>query len=98
MMPASFDRVFHALAHPTRRAMLERLAVSRCNITELAMPFSITYAAAAKHVLVLQAAGLVRRKVQGRSHEIRIRPLPLAEAYKWIGAFGGLWRRVHHVL
>src|SRR6185369_7010803 len=64
--PASLDRVFHALADPTRRAMLSELAAGERNISELAAPFRMSFVAASKHVRVLESAGLVRRRVVGR--------------------------------
>ena len=89
--PASLDRVFHALADPTRRAMLRSLASGQRNISELAAPFSMSFAAASKHVRVLEAAGLVRRQVEGRSHVCRIEPAPLAAADEWLRFYERLW-------
>jgi DNA-binding transcriptional ArsR family regulator len=88
---AALDGVFHALADPTRRAMLRTLAGGERNITELAAPFSMTFAAASKHVRVLESAGLVRRRVQGRTHLCRIEPLPLAAATEWLRFYEGFW-------
>ena len=89
--PASLDRVFHALADPTRRAMLRSLASGQRNISELAAPFSMSFAAASKHVRVLEAAGLVRRRVEGRTHVCRIEPAPLAAAGEWLRFYERLW-------
>jgi DNA-binding transcriptional ArsR family regulator len=88
---ASLDRVFHALADPTRRAMLRSLASGERNIGELAGPFSMSFAAASKHVKVLEAAGLLRRRVQGRSHVCRIEPSPLASADRWLRFYERFW-------
>lgn len=88
---ASLDRVFHALADPTRRAMLRTLASGERNIGELAAPFSMSFAAASKHVRVLEAAGLLRRKVEGRSHVCRIETSPLAAADKWLRFYQRFW-------
>jgi DNA-binding transcriptional ArsR family regulator len=85
------DAVFRALADPTRRAMLRSLAAGERNIGELAAPFSMSFAAASKHVKVLEGAGLVRRRVQGRRHVCRIRPAPLAAANKWLSFYQRLW-------
>src|ERR1700742_892661 len=60
----SLDGVFHALSDPTRRAMLANLAEGERNIGELASPFAISFAAASKHVKVLEQAGLIRRRVE----------------------------------
>jgi DNA-binding transcriptional ArsR family regulator len=88
---ASLDGVFHALADPTRRAMLRSLASGQRTIGELAAPFSMSFAAASKHVRVLERAGLVRRRIEGRSHICRIEPAPLAAANDWLRFYEGLW-------
>jgi DNA-binding transcriptional ArsR family regulator len=85
------DAVFRALADPTRRAMLRTLAAGEQNIGELAAPFSMSFAAASKHVKVLEGAGLVRRRVQGRRHLCRIQPAPLAAADEWLHFYRRLW-------
>jgi DNA-binding transcriptional ArsR family regulator len=89
----SLDRVFHALADPTRRAMLRNLAAGERNIGELAAPFSMSFAAASKHVKVLESAGLLRRKVAGRSHICRIEPSPLAAADRWLRYYQQFWTK-----
>jgi DNA-binding transcriptional ArsR family regulator len=89
--PASLDGVFHALADPTRRAMLRMLASGQRTIGELAAPFSMSFAAASKHVRVLETAGLVRRRIKGRSHVCRIEPAPLAAANEWLRFYERLW-------
>jgi DNA-binding transcriptional ArsR family regulator len=88
---SALDGVFHALADPTRRAMLRSLAASQRNIGELAAPFNMSFAAASKHVRVLEAAGLVRRRVEGRSHICRIEPAPLAAADEWLRFYEHFW-------
>jgi DNA-binding transcriptional ArsR family regulator len=88
---ASLDSVFHALADPTRRAMLRRLAKSEQNIGELAAPFKMTFAAASKHVKVLERARLVRRRIAGRSHFCRLAPAPLAAADQWLRFYARFW-------
>jgi DNA-binding transcriptional ArsR family regulator len=85
------DAVFRALADPTRRAMLRTLAAGEHNIGELAAPFRMSFAAASKHVKVLESAGLVRRRVQGRRQICRIHPAPLAAADNWLHFYRGLW-------
>ncbi len=89
--PASLDRVFHALADPTRRAMLRSLAGGERNITELATPFAMSFVAASKHVRVLESAGLVHRRIEGRSHRCRLEPAPLAAADGWLRFYERLW-------
>jgi len=88
---ASLDRVFQALADPTRRAMLRRLAKREQNIGELAAPFRMTFAAASKHVKVLERARLVRRRIEGRSHFCRLAPGPLAAADEWLRFYARFW-------
>src|SRR5687767_12564307 len=75
---------FHALADPTRRAMVRNLARRERTVGELAAPFEMTLAAASKHVRTLERAGLVRRTVRGRTHTCRLDPKPLLAAQQWI--------------
>lgn len=85
------DGIFHALADPTRRAMLRSLSGQERTISELAAPFTMSLAAASKHVGVLERAGLIRRTVQGRTHVCRLAPEPLAEALEWLGFYERFW-------
>jgi DNA-binding transcriptional ArsR family regulator len=89
--PASLDGVFHALADPTRRAMLRSLAAGQRTIGELAAPFSMSFTAASKHVRVLERAGLVRRRIEGRTHICRLDPAPLAAADAWLRFYETFW-------
>ncbi len=70
------DVVFHALAHPARRAMIRQLSGGERNLSELAAPLRMTFPAATKHVRVLEAARLVRRRVAGRQHLCRLEAAP----------------------
>lgn len=88
---ASLDAVFHALADPTRRVMLRSLALGERTIGELGAPFSMSFAAASKHVRVLERAGLVSRRKVGRSYVCRLEAAPLEGASQWIGFFQGFW-------
>jgi len=88
---ARLDAVFHALAHPARRAMLKRLAAAPQNIGELASPFAMTFAGASKHVRVLERAGLVKRKVEGREHVCAIAAAPLKTATDYLNRYERLW-------
>lgn len=90
---ASLDSVFHALADPTRRAILRSLASGERPIGELAAPFKMSFAAASKHVKVLESTGLVRRKVVGRRHLCRIEPSPLAAAERWLRYYERFWNK-----
>ncbi len=87
----SLDRIFGALADPTRRAMLRRLALGERTVGELAAPFDMSFAAAAKHVKVLEEAGLLRRTIEGRSHRCRLEAGPLAEADRWLAYYQRFW-------
>lgn len=87
----SLDHVFHALADPTRRAMLRTLAAGERKIGDLAAPHAMSFAAASKHVRVLERAGLVRRRIEGRAHVCRLEPAPLAGAEQWLRFYEGLW-------
>jgi DNA-binding transcriptional ArsR family regulator len=81
---AGMDTVFRALSHSARRDMLRRLAAGDLSVGELAAPLTMSFAAASKHVKVLQTAGLVRRTVTGRRHVCRLEPAPLADATAWL--------------
>src|SRR6516225_5244680 len=87
----SLDRVFHALAHPARRAMLGRLMNGEHNLTELAAPLRMSFPAASKHVRVLERARLLRRRVVGRTHLCRIEGKPLAQANQWLENYRKIW-------
>ena len=87
----SLDLVFHALAHPVRRAMLGKLAEREQNLTELAAPLRMSFPAASKHVRVLEKAKLVKRRVVGREHLCRIEAKPLSQADDWLENFRRIW-------
>ena len=85
------DVVFHALAHPARRAMIRQLSAGERNLSELAAPLKMTFPAATKHVRVLERAKLVRRRVAGRQHFCRLEAAPLKEAALWTESFRQHW-------
>ncbi|MBB5207645.1 ArsR/SmtB family transcription factor [Chiayiivirga flava] len=85
------DAVFHALADPTRRAMLQRLATREHNVGDLAAPFAMSLAAASKHIQVLERAGLVQREVQGRRHICRLDAAPLHRGVEWLRHYERFW-------
>lgn len=87
------DRVFSALADPTRRAILQALTQRPSTITELAKPFPVSFNAISKHVMVLERAGLVHREIEGREHYCWIDPDPLAEANLWLEHYRRFWER-----
>src|SRR5690348_2625771 len=85
------DATFSALADPTRRGMLASLALGEKSIGELAEPFAMTFAGASKHVKVLEEAGLVARRKDGRTHLISIEAKPLEEAERWLRQWEKFW-------
>jgi DNA-binding transcriptional ArsR family regulator len=89
------DLVFHALAHPARRASIRQLSrleeEGERNLSELAAPLKMTFPAATKHVRVLERARLVRRRVVGRQHLCRLHAAPLKEATLWTEQFRRHW-------
>lgn len=87
------DRVFHALANRTRRAMLRRLAEGPAPITELAAPFDMSFPSVSKHLRVLESAGLVARTVDGRVHRCRFEAAPLAGIEAWLTHYRGFWEQ-----
>ena len=87
----SLDRVFHALAHPARRAMLRQLTGGARNLSELAAPFRMSFPAASKHVRVLERARLLRRHVVGRTHWCRIEAEPLGKACDFLENYRRFW-------
>lgn len=89
----ALDAVFHALSDTTRREMLRELSRGERKIGELAAPFTMSLAAASKHVKVLERAGLVSRTVQGRNHLCRLEPAALARADAWLAAYRDFWNQ-----
>jgi DNA-binding transcriptional ArsR family regulator len=87
----NLDGVFRALADPTRGAMLRSLAGGERRIGDLAAPHSMSFAAASKHVRVLERAGLVRRRIEGRAHICRLEPAPLLDAEAWLRFYKTFW-------
>ena len=92
------DEAYGSLAHPVRRAMLERLREGAARVTELAEPFEMSLAAASKHIGQLERAGLVERQVRGRDHWISLRPEPLEAATAWLALYRSFWSRRLDVL
>ena len=83
---SGLDRLFHALADPARRAMVERLSRGPAPVSELARPLPMSLTAAMQHLSVLEAAGLVRSQKVGRVRTCAIEPLALSQAEQWIKA------------
>ncbi len=85
------NSIFHALGDATRRSMLRELAAGERTVSQLAEPFSISLAAASKHIKALENAGLIRREVRGRTHLCRLDPGPLASAQEWLSFYERFW-------
>ena len=83
--------VLGAVSHPSRRAILRRLADGPARVTEIAAPFDMSLNAVSKHLKVLEGAGLVDREVQGRDHVIRFRGEPLRMVSQWVHGYERFW-------
>jgi len=86
------DHIFHALADPTRRAVLRELTGGRRSVGQLAKPFPISFAAVTKHIQVLEKAGLVRKVRQGKFIQCRLQGEPLRLASAWIEQQRAYWQ------
>ncbi|AMV26612.1 Transcriptional repressor SdpR [Gemmata sp. SH-PL17] len=91
MATARLDATFAALADPTRRAILARLAQGEATVTELVAPFKLSQPAISKHLKVLEKAGLISRGRDAQKRPCRIAPEPLAEANEWLENYRALW-------
>jgi DNA-binding transcriptional ArsR family regulator len=88
----TLDRTFAALAHPTRRAILSRLASDgSASVSELAEPFDVSLMAISKHLKVMEEAGLIRREKDGRVQRCSFEPDALATASRWIEMHRTFW-------
>jgi DNA-binding transcriptional ArsR family regulator len=85
------DRTFAALADPTRRAILARLASGQASVTELAEPFEMSLPAVSKHLKVLERAGLISRGREAQWRPCRLEPAPLKDVADWVDEYRGLW-------
>ncbi len=93
MTAAQLDRTFAALADPTRRAILKRLASGEATVSELAEPFPVSVQAVSKHLKVLEGAGLITRGRTAQLRPSRIDGAPLREAAEWIDGYSSFWER-----
>ncbi len=94
MTTASADRLtatFSALADPTRRAILARLASGETSVTELARPFDMTLPAVSKHLKVLERAGLIARTREAQWRPCRLEASPLREVFDWVEHYRRFW-------
>ncbi len=87
----SLDAVFGALADPTRRAIVERLTGGEASVGELAEPFDMSLPAISKHLTVLEDAGLLARRKDGRVRHCRLIETPMRDALEWIATYGSFW-------
>src|SRR6478672_11037231 len=90
---AALDRVFHALADPSRRAMVDRLSRGPASVSELAEPFDMTLAAVAQHVSVLETSGVIRSEKIGRVRTCRLERATLTAAESWFSKRRAMWER-----
>jgi DNA-binding transcriptional ArsR family regulator len=91
MSPDSLNRAFAALADPTRRAIIARLASGEATVNELAEPFDMTQPSISKHLKVLERAGLISRGRAAQTRPCRLEAAPLKEVANWAEAYRSLW-------
>lgn len=91
MRPPQDNDVFHAIAHPARRAILVTLKRGECAASELAEPFAMSMPAVSQHLRVLEDAELVTARREGRQRLYRLRPKPLAEVVSWVDEFAAFF-------
>jgi DNA-binding transcriptional ArsR family regulator len=87
----ALDLAFAALADPTRRRIVSRLARGETRVTDLAQPFAMSLNAVSKHLKVLERAGLVQRQRIGREHYLRLRAAPLRDVVQWASRYERFW-------
>ena len=90
-MPANLDAVFSALADPTRRAILTRLADGQASVNEIAAPFSMSQPAVSRHLKVLERAGLIERDIDQQRRPARLKAETMADAVAWLERFRAFW-------
>ena len=90
---AQLDATFAALADPTRRAILARLASGQASVAELAKPFDMSQPAISKHLKVLEKAGLISGVQEAQMRPRRLEAKPLAEATRWLGSYREFWEK-----
>jgi DNA-binding transcriptional ArsR family regulator len=89
--PRDLDAVFSALADPTRRAILARLARGEASVNELTAPFAMSQPAVSKHLKVLEGAGLIARGADRQRRPARLKAAPMAAAVNWLEQFRRFW-------
>ena len=93
MTSAHLDQTMMALADPTRRAILKRLSEGEARVTEVAQPFDLSLNAVSKHIIILERAHLVLRRIDGRDHFLSVNTKPLDEAAEWIENYHRMWEQ-----
>ena len=89
--PQHLDATFAALADPTRRAILARLALGEMSVSDLAKPFAMSQPAISKHLKVLERAGLITRSREAQWRPCRLQAAPLQQANEWLEAYAAFW-------
>ncbi len=87
----NLDHSFAALADPTRRAILARLAQGEATVQDLAHPFAISQPAISRHLKVLEEAGLIETRIHGTARPRRLKPDAMAQLWHWLGQYRALW-------
>ena len=90
--PANLDAIFHALADPTRRAILSRLCDGEASVNEIAAPFDMSQPAVSRHLQVLERAGLVERDIDKQRRPARLKADNMALAADWLNDFKRFWQ------
>src|SRR5262245_962765 len=91
MSATSLDDALYAVAHPSRRRIVERLMRGPARVTDLAAPFDMSLNGGSKHLKVLESAGLVRRTLEGREHRLSLRHQPIRRIQAWSSRFERFW-------
>ena len=98
MSPEALNKAFAALADPTRRAIIARLASGEATVNELAAPFDMTQPSISKHLKVLEYAGLISRGRAAQTRPCRLEAAPLKEVADWVALYSNLWDESFHRL
>src|SRR5271170_6551337 len=91
VLEPNLDRIYGAIADPTRRAILGFLARGETNVGRLVDRFPISFNGVSKHIKVLERAGLIERTIHGREHRLRIQARPLRSASTWLDSYRAFW-------
>jgi len=85
------DRIFHALADPTRRSILREIAGKEMAVSQIAQPFRMSLAAVSKHLKVLERADLIARQKRGSFQFVQTNPMPMKQAHRWLCHYERFW-------